>query len=53
MFGCIFPVIFSCCYYTPPANLQGIWNDAVQPPWGSNYTTNINTQMISRKVKPV
>lgn len=30
---------------TPPANLQGIWNDAVQPPWGSNYTTNINTQM--------
>lgn len=30
---------------TPPANLQGIWNDAIQPPWGSNYTTNINTQM--------
>ena len=30
---------------TPPANLQGIWNDAVQPPWGSNYTTNINTEM--------
>ena len=26
-------------------NLQGIWNDHVQPPWGSNYTTNINTQM--------
>jgi alpha-L-fucosidase 2 len=30
---------------TPPANLQGIWNHRVQPPWGSNYTMNINTQM--------
>ncbi|NIK75204.1 alpha-L-fucosidase 2 [Paenibacillus castaneae] len=30
---------------TQPANLQGIWNDRVQPPWNSNYTTNINTQM--------
>jgi len=30
---------------TPPANLQGIWNRHVQPPWGSNYTININTQM--------
>ncbi|WP_449438426.1 glycoside hydrolase family 95 protein [Pedobacter steynii] len=28
-----------------PSNLQGIWNDMVQPPWGSNYTTNINTEM--------
>ena len=28
-----------------PANLQGLWNDHVQPPWGSNYTTNINTEM--------
>ncbi|PTR01543.1 alpha-L-fucosidase 2 [Mucilaginibacter yixingensis] len=28
-----------------PANLQGIWNDEVMPPWGSNYTTNINTEM--------
>ena len=26
-------------------NLQGLWNDAVQPPWGSNYTVNANTQM--------
>ncbi|HSV26978.1 MAG TPA: hypothetical protein VLH60_03710, partial [Sedimentisphaerales bacterium] len=26
-------------------NLQGIWNDMVRPPWSSNYTTNINTQM--------
>ena len=27
-----------------PANLQGIWNPYVRPPWSSNYTTNINTQ---------
>ncbi len=26
-------------------NLQGIWNHAVRPPWSSNYTVNINTQM--------
>ena len=30
---------------TPPSTLQGIWNPHVQPPWGSNYTININTQM--------
>lgn len=30
---------------TQPANLQGIWNDLMQPPWSSNYTININTQM--------
>ncbi|WP_316785133.1 glycoside hydrolase family 95 protein [Pedobacter frigiditerrae] len=28
-----------------PTNLQGIWNDKIIPPWGSNYTTNINTEM--------
>jgi alpha-L-fucosidase 2 len=28
-----------------PANLQGIWNEAVAPPWGSKYTININTEM--------
>jgi alpha-L-fucosidase 2 len=28
-----------------PANLQGIWNDLVRPPWSSNWTTNINLQM--------
>jgi alpha-L-fucosidase 2 len=28
-----------------PANLQGIWNEAVIPPWGSKYTININTEM--------
>ncbi|WP_151737403.1 glycoside hydrolase family 95 protein ['Paenibacillus yunnanensis' Narsing Rao et al. 2020] len=30
---------------TQAANLQGIWNQHVTPPWNSNYTTNINTQM--------
>jgi alpha-L-fucosidase 2 len=28
-----------------PANLQGIWNEGVNPPWGSKYTININTEM--------
>lgn len=28
-----------------PANLQGIWNDKMNPPWGSKYTVNINTEM--------
>jgi alpha-L-fucosidase 2 len=28
-----------------PANLQGIWNESVSPPWGSKWTININTQM--------
>ena len=27
------------------ANLQGIWNPHIQPPWFSEYTININTQM--------
>ena len=28
-----------------PANLQGIWNDQMRPPWSSNWTLNINAQM--------
>ena len=28
-----------------PANLQGIWNNLIQPPWSSNFTTNINVEM--------
>jgi alpha-L-fucosidase 2 len=28
-----------------PANLQGIWNDSMRPPWSSNWTLNINAQM--------
>ena len=27
-----------------PANLQGIWNPHIRPPWSSNYTTNINAE---------
>ncbi len=27
-----------------PANLQGLWNPYMRPPWSSNYTININTQ---------
>ena len=27
------------------ANLQGIWNDQVRPPWSCNWTTNINAEM--------
>jgi alpha-L-fucosidase 2 len=30
---------------TQPANLQGIWNDQVRPPWSSNWTLNINAEM--------
>lgn len=30
---------------TLAANLQGIWNDSVNPPWGSKYTVNINAEM--------
>ena len=30
---------------TQPANLQGIWNDSLTPPWESKYTININTEM--------
>lgn len=28
-----------------PANLQGIWNGSMAPPWDSKYTININTEM--------
>lgn len=30
---------------TLPANLQGIWNKDMLPPWDSKYTININAQM--------
>ncbi len=34
------------CSRTPgvPANLQGLWNEQLLPPWSSNYTTNINLE---------
>jgi alpha-L-fucosidase 2 len=30
---------------TMAANLQGIWNDSLAPPWESKYTINVNIQM--------
>lgn len=30
---------------TQAANLQGIWNEQVRPPWSCNWTSNINVQM--------
>lgn len=30
---------------TLPMNLQGIWNESFNPPWGCKYTVNINAQM--------
>jgi alpha-L-fucosidase 2 len=28
-----------------PANLQGLWNEKLDPPWGCKCTININTEM--------
>jgi len=30
---------------TQPANLQGLWNESMAPPWDSKYTININAEM--------
>jgi alpha-L-fucosidase 2 len=30
---------------TQPANLQGLWNESMTPPWDSKYTVNINAEM--------
>ncbi len=30
---------------TQPANLQGIWNEEITPPWDCKYTININAEM--------
>jgi alpha-L-fucosidase 2 len=30
---------------TQPANLQGVWNEEINPPWESKYTLNINAEM--------
>ena len=34
------------CSRTPgvPANLQGLWNERILPPWSCNYTSNINLE---------
>ena len=38
---------------TQPANLQGLWNDRLNPPWGSKYTININTEMNYWPAEPL
>jgi alpha-L-fucosidase 2 len=39
-------LLISCSHPgNQPANLQGIWNDMMSPPWDSKYTTNINAEM--------
>ncbi len=38
---------------TYPANLQGIWNDKLNPSWDSKYTVNINTEMNYWAVEPL
>lgn len=35
-----------------PSNLQGIWNDKMEPTWDSKYTININTEMNYWPVEP-
>ena len=35
-----------------PANLQGLWNDKVSPPWASDYHSNINIQMCYWGAEP-
>ncbi len=38
-------LLISCSRTTGvPANLQGLWNEYLLPPWSSNYTTNINVE---------
>jgi alpha-L-fucosidase 2 len=36
-----------------PANLQGIWNESMNPPWQSKYTININIEMIYWIAEPL
>lgn len=38
---------------TQPANLQGIWNDKVRPPWDSKFTCNINFEMNYWPAEPL
>lgn len=36
-----------------PATLQGLWNNDMRPPWSSNYTLNINTEMNYWAAEPL
>lgn len=38
-------LLFSCSRGVLPANLQGLWNNSITPPWNSDYHNNINIQM--------
>ncbi|MBN1974016.1 MAG: glycoside hydrolase family 95 protein [Sedimentisphaerales bacterium] len=38
-------LLMSCSRDSLPANLQGLWNDRNDPPWNSDYHTNINVEM--------
>ena len=38
-------LISSSRYGDLPANLQGLWNNVLSPPWNSDYHININAQM--------
>lgn len=38
---------------TQAMNLQGIWNESLTPPWSSNYTLNINTEMNYWPAEPL
>lgn len=38
-------LLISCSRtHAVPANLQGLWNEKMLPPWSCNYTTNINME---------
>lgn len=38
-------LLISCSRtYGIPANLQGLWNESLLPPWSCNYTSNINLE---------
>lgn len=43
-FGC-YLLIAGSRAGTQPLNLQGQWNDLAIPPWASQYTVNISTEM--------
>ena len=38
-------LLLSCSRDLLPANLQGLWNASLTPPWNADYHTNINVQM--------
>ena len=44
-FGRYLLIAGSRCPGKLPATLQGLWNCYMDPPWGSKYTININTEM--------